>query len=138
MTAMETWHKAVSGSLADIALASEWVNEIVAGLKLPDEKSYALRVCAEEILTNIFRHAGASSRQIDLTLSRYADRVELAVEDDGVPFDVSAATPRRVDRPIENAQPGGLGIQLIHEFADRLRYSRAGLRNRVIAEFTLS
>jgi len=97
-----------------------------------------LRVCAEEILTNIFRHAGASSRQIDLTLSRYADRVELAVEDDGIPFDVSAATPRRVDRPIENAQPGGLGIQLIHEFADRLRYSRAGLRNRVIAEFTLS
>ena len=134
---MQTWHKALSGSLSEIVTAAQWVDEIVSELEMPADKSYALRVCTEELLTNIFRHGGASARKIDLTLSRFPDRVELAVEDDGQPFDVAAATPRRVDRPIENAQPGGLGIQLIHTYADRLRYDRTDCKNRVIAEFTL-
>jgi anti-sigma regulatory factor (Ser/Thr protein kinase) len=134
---MKTWHKDLSGSLAEIATAAEWVDEVASAIELPSEKSYALRVCAEELLTNIFRHGGSGSSKIHLTVARFPDRIELAVEDDGKPFDVSAATPRRVDRPLDKAQPGGLGIQLIHSFADRLSYSRAGLKNRVVAEFRL-
>lgn len=134
---MQAWHRELSRSLAEIETATQWIDQVASALELPSDKSYALKVCAEELLTNIFQHAGAAASRIHLALVRFPDRVELAVEDDGKPFDVSAATPHRVDHPLESAQPGGLGIQLIHSFADRLNYTRAGLGNRVVAEFVL-
>jgi anti-sigma regulatory factor (Ser/Thr protein kinase) len=133
---MQTWRRNLSGSLAEIATVAQWIDEIISTLELPSHTSYALRVCAEELLTNIVRHGGASSK-IDVSLTRFSNRLELVVEDNGSPFDVSAATPRRVDHPIEKAEPGGLGVQLIHNYADRLSYCRAGLGNRVVVEFTL-
>jgi serine/threonine-protein kinase RsbW len=134
---MQTWYRDFSGSLTEIGMATRWAGQVASELALPSEKSYALRICVEELLTNIFRHGGATSSKIHLTLALFPDRIELAVEDDGQPFDVSTAIPRRVDHPLEKAQPGGLGIQLIHSFADRLNYTRAGLGNRVVVEFRL-
>jgi len=58
-------------------------------------------VCAEELLTNIFRHSGTESPEIKVTLAVFPERIELVVEDDRKPFDVAAAVPRRVDHPIE-------------------------------------
>ncbi|HSJ45333.1 MAG TPA: ATP-binding protein, partial [Euzebyales bacterium] len=49
----------------------------------------ALLRVAQEALTNVGRHAGAS--QVDLTLSYLDDLVLLDVQDDGVGFDVSTA-----------------------------------------------
>jgi serine/threonine-protein kinase RsbW len=134
---MKTWSRELSGSLADIAAAAQWVDQLALELKLPSENAYALRVCVEELLTNIFRHSGAESPEIKVTIAVFPERIELVVEDDGKPFDVSAAVPRRIDYPIEKARPGGLGIQLIHSFANRLSYKRAGLGNRVVAEIEL-
>jgi anti-sigma regulatory factor (Ser/Thr protein kinase) len=134
---MQTWRREMSGSLAEVAAAAQWVERLACDMNLPSEKAYALRVCAEEILTNIFRHGGVDSPQIRLAVTLHPDRVEMVVEDDGKPFDVVSSTPHRVGHPIERAQPGGLGIQLIHSFADRLSYRRAGLGNSVVAEFNL-
>lgn len=134
---MQSWRRELVGTLTEIESAALWVEEVGSALALPFDKFHALRVCAEELLTNIFRHSGAASPKIHMTLARFPDRIELAVEDDGKPFDVSRAIPRRVDHPLEKAQPGGLGVQLIHSFADHLRYRRAGLGNQVVAEFRL-
>jgi hypothetical protein len=38
---------------------------------------------------------------------------------------------------LEEVQPGGLGIQLIRNFASSIAYEQAGLGNRVIVEFLL-
>lgn len=134
---MQTWRREFPGSLANIAEAAKWVDQTASAQELPPEKIYALRVCAEEILTNVVRHGGLPSPQIELTIGLYPDRLDLVVEDNGVPFDVSASTPRRVGQPLEKANIGGLGIQLINSFADRLSYSRANDKNRVVLEFNL-
>jgi anti-sigma regulatory factor (Ser/Thr protein kinase) len=60
------------------------------------------------------------------------------IEDDGKPFDVSAASHHGIDRSLDEVQPGGLGVQLIHSFADRLAYQRTEAGNRVVAEFALT
>jgi anti-sigma regulatory factor (Ser/Thr protein kinase) len=134
---MQTWRREFPGSLASIAEAAKWVDQIATEQNLPSDKTYALRVCAEEVLTNIVRHGGLPSPQIEITIGLYPDRIELIVEDDGKPFDVSASTPRRVGQPLEDATIGGLGIQLINSFSDRLSYSRAIEKNRVVVEFIL-
>jgi anti-sigma regulatory factor (Ser/Thr protein kinase) len=134
---MQTWRRDLSGSLPEIAATAQWIDELASELRLPTDKAYALRVCVEELLTNIFRHGGAGTRKIKMILALLPQRIKLVVEDDGKPFVVSTSIPRRVDHPIEKAQPGGLGIQLIHSFADRLGYQRAGLGNRATIEIQL-
>lgn len=54
----------------------------------PDAETTLFRI-AQEALTNIAKHASASS--VDVILERRADQVLLIVEDDGVGFDLSAA-----------------------------------------------
>jgi serine/threonine-protein kinase RsbW len=134
---MKTWRREFAGSIPEIMAAARWVDQIAGEQALPADVAYSLRVCVEELLTNVVRHSGLASPKIDLTLSLPPGRIELVLEDDGKPFDVAAATPSRAGKPLDNVQPGGLGIQLIHSFTDRLDYSRVGARNRVVAEFIL-
>ena len=134
---MQTWRKKFVGSLSEIAAVERWVNQKASEQALSPDKGYALRVCVEELLTNILRHGGTTSPKIELTITLCPDRIVLVIEDDAKPFDVSTSIPRRVTPPLENAEPGGLGIQLIHSFSDRLTYSRPGEKNRVVAEFVL-
>ena len=59
----------------------------------------------------------------------------MTVEDNARPFNVAQAPAKRVDRRLEQVQPGGLGVQLIKSFASILKYRRTGKGNRVIVEF---
>jgi len=59
----------------------------------------------------------------------------MTVEDNGRPFNVAQAPAKRIDQPLEQVQPGGLGIQLIKSFASNLEYRRTEKSNRVIVEF---
>jgi serine/threonine-protein kinase RsbW len=123
------------GSVAGIVAICEWVETTCRSAGVHSDTTYAVQVCAEELLGNILRHGGRPSPRIEVTLSFSPGRVTLTVEDDGPAFDVSAAVPHRVDRTLDAVEPGGLGIQLIRSFASGLDYQRAGLGNRVVLTF---
>ena len=57
----------------------------------PDVETACYRI-AQEALTNVARHAGAA--RVTIELGRSASELQLVVTDDGVGFDVSAATAR--------------------------------------------
>ena len=143
-----TWRKAFIGTIDDISAAAQWVDTIAAGQQFPEQLVFALQVCLEELLTNVVRHGGAKSSgnlsevpipplNVEITISTGAQRVSMTVEDNGKPFDVVNAPAHRIDQPLEEVQPGGLGIQLIRNFASSIAYEPAGLGNRVIVEFLL-
>ena len=143
-----TWRKAFIGTIDDISAAAQWVNTIAADQKFPEQLVFALQVCLEELLTNVVRHGGAKSSgdlsevpvpplNVEITISTGAQRVSMTVEDNGKPFDVVNAPAHRIDQPLDEVQPGGLGIQLIRNFASSIAYEQAGLGNRVIVEFLL-
>ena len=109
---------------------------------------FALQICLEELLTNIVRHGGPESGgnlsevpipplNVEIKISTSAQRICMTVEDDGKPFDVMNAPSHRIDQPLGEVQPGGLGIQLIRNFASTIAYEQAGLGNRVVIEFLL-
>ena len=58
----------------------------------------------------------------------------MIIEDEGPAFDVSRADPRAL-LPAENIEPGGFGILLVKNFANKLTYQRVGGLNRAIVEF---
>lgn len=143
-----TWRKAFTGTIEGISAAAQWVDTIAADQQFPEELVFALQVCLEELLTNVVRHGGAKSSgdlsevpvpplEVEITISTNARRVSMTVEDNGKPFDVVNAPAHRIDQPLDEVQPGGLGIQLIRNFASSIAYEQAGLGNRVIVEFLL-
>ncbi len=143
-----TWRKAFVGTIDGISAAAQWVDTIATGQKFPEQLVFALQVCVEELLTNVVRHGGAKSSgdlsdvpvpplDVEITISTGAQRVSMTVEDNGKPFDVVNAPAHRIDQPLDEVQPGGLGIQLIRNFASSIAYEQAGLGNRVIVEFLL-
>jgi serine/threonine-protein kinase RsbW len=126
---------AMVGSVTGIVAACEWVEAACRSAGVHPDCIYAVQVCAEELLGNVLRHGGRPSPRIEVGIAFPKGRVELTVEDDGPPFDVSAAVPHRVDRTLDAVEPGGLGIQLIRSFAASVAYRRAGLGNLVILTF---
>jgi serine/threonine-protein kinase RsbW len=143
-----TWRKAFTGTIDDIAAAAQWVNAIAAEQKFPEQLVFALQVCLEELLTNVVRHGGPKSSgdlsevpipplNVEISISAGDQRVSMTVEDNGKPFDVVNAPAHRIDQPLDEVQPGGLGIQLIRNFASSIAYEQAGLGNRVTVEFLL-
>lgn len=138
MTAPEAWRRTFAGSIPEVVDATRWIESIASEQTLPKDTVFALQVCAEELLVNIVRHGGNAAPNIDLQLRRFPKRIELVVEDDGKPFDVASSSHHGIDRPLAEVTPGGLGVHLIHTFADRLTYERKGAINRVVAEFRLA
>jgi signal transduction histidine kinase len=59
--------------------------------RLPSEVETTLYRIAQEALTNVARHSGAS--HVDIILERRADTVILAVEDNGVGFEPHESPP---------------------------------------------
>lgn len=144
----KTWRKAFIGTIDDISAAAQWVGTIAAEQQFPEQLIFALQICLEELLTNIVRHGGAKSSgdlsevptpplNLEISISTGNQRVSMTVEDNGKPFDVVNTPAHRIDQPLDEVQPGGLGIQLIRNFASSIAYEQAGLGNRVIVEFLL-
>ncbi len=142
------WRRAFVGTMEGISAAAHWVDTIAADQQLPEQILFALQVCLEELLTNIVRHGGTESSgdlsvvpipplNVEISISTGAQRVSMTVEDDGKPFDVVNAPAHRIDQPLSAIEPGGLGIQLIRNFASSIKYEQAGLGNRVVVEFLL-
>jgi serine/threonine-protein kinase RsbW len=148
-TAETGWRRVFSGSIADVMAASAWVERIAASLKLPGKLTFAMQVCVEELMSNIARHGKGHSfpttfptetdadnpLSISIDIDVLADRIAMTIEDNGRPFDVEKAPAKVVDRPLEQVQPGGLGINLIKSFSHNIEYRRTDAGNRVTVEF---
>lgn len=149
MAFQNSWHRVFSGAIPEIAAAASWIESIAAELDLPGRLVFAMQVCLEELMSNIVRHGGVHSSSIaylpqtdpanplliSITIDALAGRIIMTVEDNGRPFDLAQAVAKRVDRPLEQVQPGGLGIQLIRSFASNLEYRRTEQGNCVVVEF---
>jgi len=92
-------------------------------------------MAAEEILTNIARHAWAGRERGNCTVDVAAVvkdgaiHVRLRTEDDGVAFDPTRAKGRDLDAALEQRSIGGLGIVLIRTLTDTQEYHRVAARN---------
>jgi anti-sigma regulatory factor (Ser/Thr protein kinase) len=91
----------------------------------------------EEAVTNVVSYAFAEMpppHRIQIRLVIDENRCAAEIADNGRPFDPSAAPPPDLTGTIEERDPGGLGIHLIRNMADRVEYRRADGQNRLRIE----
>lgn len=121
------------GSIPDFV---DWVEAWAAERGLSADTSFAMRLCAEEAVTNIVLYAydgGPGWTRIEADLA--GDQAHIRIIDRGSPFDVAHAGPYGSEADIESATIGGRGIRLMWAFSNGLAYSRVGQENHLVLSF---
>ena len=80
-------------------------------------------LAVEELFTNMVKYGVGSSAPVRIEIGAIAGGVEVRLIDDDVePFDITRMPDVDVDAPIEEREPGGLGLHLIRRMADSVEY----------------
>lgn len=85
-----------------------------------------IELAIDEAVTNSILHGYGENETgtIRLLIQLHSDRVEMTIEDQGVPFDPTTFEPVTNDGNISDRVPGGLGIVLIRNVMDEVTYRR--------------
>ena len=124
-------HVRARPDLADVSRACRAAAGLAAEAGLPEEAASDLRLALEEVLVNVVRHGGirGAEDRISVRLSCDEAGVEVEVRDPGEPFDPLGHPSPALDRPLEEREPGGLGILLFRSVARNPQYCREPKEN---------
>lgn len=103
---------------------------VVKGLS--EDDTLALRLCVDEVCTNVVSYAYEGQAPGPLRLEVWwptdaeqaTASVVIRVLDWGMPFDPSAAPAPSLEAELEDRAVGGLGWFLVHQMMDEARYER--------------
>lgn len=117
--------------------ASEWLKEQAITQPIPAAQLDRLDLILNEALANVIDHGGqaALSRPIDLSV-RFSHLLHLGeatvtITDGGDPFNPLDHAQRPAPRSLDDAIPGGLGIQMMRSLADELNYVYKDAQNHL-------
>lgn len=117
-----------------IPVISEFIEALMTSGGFDPHKTLEVMLAVEEACTNIALYAYSGKENdldglMQIIADDGSDRIELTIEDWGVPFD-----PTKHGMPISDAcaevRPiGGLGIHLIKTYVDEIRYKYVDGKN---------
>ncbi len=120
-------------SLDDLARATGEAMRFIGDRGIGADASYAANLAIEEMGTNIlkFGYGDSGVHEILLRVEILPGRLLVIIEDDGREFDPLKAPAPPVHLPPDLRAPGGLGIHLVRNLAEDMRYERRDGRNRL-------
>lgn len=125
---------AVPGTAEGVRRVADGFDAFAEEEGLPPAVVSTVQVVLDELLTNTVRHGygpGATG-VIEVGFDVGGGRLEVTITDDAAPFDPLAAPPPVLTGTVEERPIGGLGVHLVRQLMDEVRYAREGGRNRVI------
>ncbi|MGD8627482.1 MAG: ATP-binding protein [bacterium] len=109
-----------------------FINDFALEHHLSESDSYGLKLAIEEIFVNMVRYNPDNTNDIVVELRADQDKVIVTLTDSDVErFDITKFTPNSIDRPIEDREPGGLGIRLVRSFMDEVSYDYRDRQGRI-------
>jgi len=116
--------------IQQIPTLAEWID----GLGIPTELNMPVNLALEEIVSNVMLYAypGKSGQVfVEFAVQREDDgeRLQFTVSDSGIPFDPTQQAEADISLSAEERSIGGLGIHLVRQLMDEIRYERQEDRN---------
>ena len=114
----------IGNSMAEVASALDEAANWIEALQVTAKAQYFLSLAIEELATNWIKYgcrdSGAHVMTFDLGVSE--GMLTLTATDDGLPFNPMDAPTPSTSLPLEERDPGGLGILLLRKMADEMSY----------------
>lgn len=116
-----------------------FVEELCKELNLPPEMIFHLNLVLEEAVTNIIFYAFPKQTESEITRQEEQEitilaellnhSLHLTITDCGIPFDPTKVAEADITLSTEERPIGGLGIFLIKQLMDEVKYQRIDGRN---------
>lgn len=108
------------GALDDVFRS---VDEFLADQAVDEKTVLTTKLVVEELFTNLVRHDVGGLDRVHVSLEREGARLIIRLCDFDVdPFDLSEAAPVDIHLPLARRKVGGLGLHLVRNLVDELRY----------------
>jgi anti-sigma regulatory factor (Ser/Thr protein kinase) len=117
--------------LEDLVILADWVAGYVDRHALDPATAFRLELVLTEAVTNVIDHC-VDATAIEIACTRDGEKVQVEIADDGAPFDPSALAPHALPTHLAEATPGGLGVHLIRQYSEDLRYQRTPGHNHLL------
>lgn len=113
----------INAALEELGEQEEW----------PPKLMFRVNLALEEVGLNVMTHGQkAGARHLEVLVTAEPDSVTIELVDDGPPFDPLEDAPvPDTDAPVEKRPIGGLGIHLVREMMDEVRYRYEDGKNRL-------
>jgi len=117
--------------------ASEWLGNEGKRFSVPADLQDRLDLFLNEALANVIDHGGpsalASPIRLNIRLAQFSsnNEVSLTIVDAGKEFDPLSHQPRPLPTSLDDVTPGGLGIPMIRNLADKVSYDYHNNQNHL-------
>lgn len=127
----ETWRLSIPNAMAAVAGANRSLEAFLHGRNANQELVFSAVLALEEVVTNVIKYSYEDDlpHEIALEATLDAEGLVLRVADDGREFDPLSVSPPDFDKPPEERDVGGLGVHLLRNLAQRVKYKRHAGRN---------
>jgi serine/threonine-protein kinase RsbW len=121
----------IQNNLRQLEILIEQISAFCTQVGIPENLFFDIRLAIEEAVSNTIRHGydDQQSHSISLRTEMRHGNLFLQIEDDAKAFNPLEAADPDLNLPIEEKQPGGLGIYLIKAMMDDVEYERVDNKN---------
>ncbi len=130
---MNERHTAVPSEAAHLPTLSKFLQDFWSESDLPVAEAVTFQLALEEVFMNVVMHGSRVDRapRVEVSVALVDGGVTLIVEDDGSPFDPLSLPAPDLMASLEERPVGGLGVFLVRQMMDSVRYQRRGARNQL-------
>ena len=129
----EERHLILHNDIQQIPQLADFVETVALEKNLDKGLALNLNLALEEAVTNVILYAypkGADGL-VDIEAIIKENSLEFIISDSGVPFDPTAKPDADISLSAEDRPIGGLGIYLVRQLMDEVRYERVDGKNRL-------
>lgn len=121
----------IVNNVNELPKLTEIAENIVADWQLPMTFEMTINLVLEEVVSNIIFYAYKDTlpHLLSLEVLLFETYLCLRIIDDGIPFDPTKKEPADISLSTEEREIGGLGILLVHQLMDTVRYQRDKNKN---------
>jgi serine/threonine-protein kinase RsbW len=113
----------ITAELTNLEMIRRFVEESTLSLSVDERAAYGLVHAVDECATNIIEHGyRRQPGAIDIEIDRVDETLRIVLRDHAPPFDPTGVPPPDLTRPLEEREPGGLGLYLTRQMVDRWQY----------------
>lgn len=130
---MEEKHISIKNDVQELSRIVTFIQELEEEWGLPMAQATTINLVLEEAISNIVFYAfeDEEEHEIDVQFRKNKDTLEIEIVDDGVPYNPTKKVDPDTQLSAEERQIGGLGIYLIKQFMDEVKYERNGGHNHL-------
>lgn len=123
----------LTNDINQVPLLTEWIEQLAEAAGLAMDKTFQLNLALEEAVVNVMNYAYPEQTDMPIIVeaSVFDDRLELVIDDHGIPFDPTQQEEPDLTLSAEDRPIGGLGIMLVRQFMDSIRYEYVDAHNRL-------